>query len=77
MLKMRYRQRIYYTDEQKKMMWDRWQKGESLNSIARHFGRFAVDLQRNLSQRRSFLAASENGVPVASWSIEKIAIRLA
>lgn len=27
---MKYRTRIYYTDEQKTLMWDRWQKGESL-----------------------------------------------
>ena len=31
---MKYRQRIYYTETQKALMWDRWQKGESLGSIA-------------------------------------------
>ncbi len=36
---MKYRKRIYYTDEQKAIMWDRWQKGETLGSIARLFGR--------------------------------------
>ena len=36
---MKYRQRIYYTDEQKKMMWERWQKGESMNAIGRLFDR--------------------------------------
>jgi hypothetical protein len=30
---MKYRQRIYYTETDKALMWDRWQKGESLNSI--------------------------------------------
>jgi hypothetical protein len=30
MLKMKQRPRIYYTEEQKAMMWDRWQKGETL-----------------------------------------------
>ena len=25
---MKYRKRIYYTEEQKSLMWDRWQKGE-------------------------------------------------
>jgi IS30 family transposase len=39
MLKMKYRPRIYYTEEQKALMWDRWQKGESLHSIARLFDR--------------------------------------
>ncbi len=36
---MKYRPRIYYTEEQKALMWDRWQKGESLGSIARLFDR--------------------------------------
>lgn len=34
------RTRIQYTETDKALMWDRWQKGESLHSIARHFGRF-------------------------------------
>ena len=33
---MAYRTRIYYTDAQKAEMWDRWQRGETLHSIARH-----------------------------------------
>jgi len=36
---MKQRPRIYYTEEQKAMMWDRWQKGETLGSIARLFDR--------------------------------------
>ena len=36
---MKYRARIYYTEEQKALMWDRWQKGESLHDIARLFDR--------------------------------------
>ena len=36
---MGYATRIYYTEKDKALMWDRWQKGESLNAIARHFGR--------------------------------------
>jgi IS30 family transposase len=35
---MKYPTRIYYTETDKAQMWDRWQKGESLNSIARQFG---------------------------------------
>ena len=47
---MKYRTRIYYTEEQKAVMWDRWQKGESLNSIARHFGRSHSSIQGILSR---------------------------
>jgi IS30 family transposase len=36
---MAYRTRIYYTDAQKAEMWDRWQRGETLHSIARLFDR--------------------------------------
>ena len=32
---MGYPTRIYYTEKDKALMWDRWQKGESLNAIAR------------------------------------------
>ncbi|MDH3636580.1 MAG: hypothetical protein OES20_17960 [Gammaproteobacteria bacterium] len=30
---MKMRPRIYYTETDKALMWDRWQKGESLNSM--------------------------------------------
>jgi hypothetical protein len=36
---MTYRTRIKYSAEQKAEMWDRWQRGESLNSIGRVFDR--------------------------------------
>ena len=36
---MKYRTRTNYTDKQKSLMWDRWQKGESLHSRARLFDR--------------------------------------
>ena len=36
---MKYIQRIYYTESQKSLMWDRWQKGDSLHAIARLFDR--------------------------------------
>ena len=36
---MAYRTRINYSPKQKSEMWDRWQRGESLSSIGRLFGR--------------------------------------
>ena len=50
MFKMKYRPRIYYTEEQKALMWDRWQKGESLGSIAKLFDRSHSSIQRILAQ---------------------------
>ena len=36
---MRYRARTFYTESQKALMWDRWQKGDSLREISKMFGR--------------------------------------
>jgi len=47
---MKYPTRIYYTETDKGLMWDRWEKGESLNSIARHFGRSHSSIQGILSR---------------------------
>jgi len=35
MLNMKQRPRIYYSEAQKAIMWDRWRRGESLHDIAR------------------------------------------
>ncbi len=47
---MKQRPRIYYTETDKTLMWDRWQKGESLNSIARLFDRHHSAIQGILSR---------------------------
>jgi len=47
---MKQRPRIYYTEEQKALMWDRWQQGESLNAIARLFDRHHSAVQRILAE---------------------------
>ncbi len=47
---MKYPTRIYYTESDKSLMWDRWQKGESLNSIAKLFGRHHSAIQGILAR---------------------------
>ena len=47
---MKYRTRIYYTEAQKSLMWDRWEKGESLSSIARLFDRGHSSIEGILKQ---------------------------
>lgn len=42
---MKQRPRIYYTESQKAVMWERWQKGESLQQIARLFDRNHSSIQ--------------------------------
>jgi len=46
---MAFRPRIYYNAEQKSQMWDRWQKGESLNAIGRVFDRPSSSIFNQLS----------------------------
>ena len=47
---MGYRKRIYYTEADKELMWDRWQAGESLHSIARLFDRNHPSIQGILAR---------------------------
>jgi len=42
---MKQRARIYYSSEQKNLMWDRWQAGDSLHEIARLFDRGHSSIQ--------------------------------
>jgi len=88
---MKYRPRIYYTETDKALMWDRWQKGDSLHSIARLFDRSHGSIagvlartggirppQRRRSQRALTLPEREEisrGV-VAGQSLRSIAAAL-
>ncbi|AWV03835.1 IS30 family transposase [Burkholderia sp. JP2-270] len=89
---MKQRRRIYYTDSEKALMWERWRKGESLQQIAQLFDRNHSSVQGILAEtggmqpkqrHRSSLALTlaERGKisrsVVAGDSIRAIAIRLA
>jgi IS30 family transposase len=47
---MKRRPRIYYTESQKALMWERWQKGESLQQIAQLFDRNHSSIERILAE---------------------------
>ena len=47
---MKRRPRIYYTETDKALMWDRWQKGESLHAIAAHFDRHHTSIRGILAR---------------------------
>ncbi len=47
---MKRRKRIYYTDAQKALMWDRWQQGESLHQIASLFDRHHSSVRSILAE---------------------------
>ena len=89
---MKQRPRIYYTQTQKALMWERWKKGESLQHIAQLFDRDHSSIQRILAEtggirpperHRSHLALTLaereeiSRAVVAGWSIRSIATLLA
>jgi IS30 family transposase len=47
---MKQRPRIHYTESQKALMWERWQKGESLQQIAQLFDRHHPSIARILGE---------------------------
>jgi Transposase and inactivated derivatives, IS30 family len=66
---MKQRPRIYYTESQKALMWERWQKGESLQQIAQLF-------DRNHSSIQGILAES-GGIQPAPRCRSRLALTLA
>lgn len=55
---MKYRTRTYYSDSQKALMWERWQKGDSLQQIAQLFDRNHSTVQGILSRTGGIRPAS-------------------
>lgn len=47
---MKQRPRIYYTESQKSLMWERWRQGDSLQTIAQLFGRNHSSIQQILAE---------------------------
>lgn len=66
---MKQRLRIYYSDAQKALMWDRWQKGESMNAIGRLFDRGHSSIQRILLEM--------GGLPPAPRKRSRLSLTLA
>jgi len=66
---MKQRPRIYYTETQRALMWDRWQKGESLQHIALLF-------DRNHSSVQGILART-GGIRPAPRCRSRLALTLA
>jgi IS30 family transposase len=66
---MKQRPRIYYTESQKALMWERWQKGGSLQQIAQLFDRNHSSIQRIL--------AETGGIRPAQRSRSRLALTLA
>lgn len=55
---MKYRRRTNYSESQKALMWERWQKGDSLQQIAQLFDRNHSTVQGILSRTGGIRPAS-------------------
>ncbi|MCL9851578.1 IS30 family transposase (plasmid) [Ralstonia solanacearum P673] len=88
---MKQRRRIYYTETQKALMWERWRKGDTLHQIAQLFDRYHSSIQgilaktggiqpaqRHRSRLALTLAEREeiSRAVVAAQSIRSVAVRL-
>jgi len=51
---MKHRTRIYYSDAQKAVMWERWKQGWTLHQISQLFDRAHTSVQRILSRTGGF-----------------------
>jgi hypothetical protein len=60
MSQMKYPTRTFFTETEQASMWDRWQKGASLNAIACDFG-------RNHSSIQGVLAPKGGIRPESKW----------
>jgi hypothetical protein len=74
MLSMKYRKRIYYTKADKALMWDRWQKGDTLHAIARLFDRHHSSVRGILERTGGIrppvlLTALRRMAPALDWPI--------
>lgn len=61
---MKYRTRTFYTDSQKALMWDRWQKGDSMIDIAKLFDRGHSSVQSVLTANGGIWPRERKPAPV-------------
>jgi hypothetical protein len=74
---MSQRSRIYYTENQKALMWERWQKGEYLQQIAQLFDRNHSSVQRILAEAGGIRPAERCRSRLALTLVERKEISLA
>jgi len=68
---MKQRPRIYYSAEQKNLMWDRWQAGDSLHEIARLFDRFHGSIRGVLAETGGIRPRPRSRSPLALTLAER------
>ncbi len=68
---MGYRPRTYYSESQKALMWERWQKGDSLQQIAQLFDRNRSSVQGILVQSGGIRPAQRHRAALALTLAER------
>ena len=68
---MKRRPRIVYTDSQKALMWDRWQKGETMHDIASLFDRHHPSIRRILTENGGIRPRQRKRSPFALTLAER------
>ena len=68
---MKQKPRIYYTEAQKALMWERWQQGDSQAAIARLFDRGHSSVQGILAQTGGIRPAPKRRSPLALTLAER------
>ena len=68
---MGYRPRTYYSESQKALMWERWQKGDSLQQIAQLFDRNHASVQGILVQSGGIRPAQRHRAALALTLAER------
>ena len=59
---MKQRKRIYYSPEQKALIWDRYKQGDSLHDIARMFDRFHSSIMPTIYQTGGYRPPDEKDI---------------
>lgn len=68
---MKRRPRIYYSESQKALMWDRWRKGETIHQIAKLFDRSHSSIQRILAEAGGIKPQQRRRAPQALTLAER------
>lgn len=68
---MKQRPRIYYSESQKALMWDRWRQGETIHQIARLFDRGHSSIQRILAEAGGIEPPQRHRAPQALTLAER------
>ena len=68
---MKRRPSAHYTEEQRALMWERWQKGDSLEKIANLFNRYHPSIEQILAKTGGIRPASRHRSRLALTMAER------